>query len=141
MKTEELTPIRLPARFQIVRELGRGGMGVVYEVEDQQLGIHVALKTFTRTTAQYLLRLKSEFRTLADLSHPNLACLYELMEFEGQWFFTMELIEGMPFPEWVRGSKVSAASQESAPTTTSTSVSNDDSWMRGFTRSPALSAA
>ena len=54
----------------------------------------VALKTLRFPTADGLLRFKNEFRSLADIQHPNLVALGELFEESGWWFFTMELIEG-----------------------------------------------
>src|SRR5512134_3427738 len=89
-------------RFQVLRPLGKGGMGVVYEVLDLDRNEHVALKTLKRLSANAVLRFKNEFRALQDLHHPNLVRLGELFEQSGQWFFTMELIEGVPLLDWVR---------------------------------------
>ncbi|HEX7837877.1 MAG TPA: protein kinase [Kofleriaceae bacterium] len=82
------------SRFKLLRRLGAGGMGVVYEALDQQRKIRVALKTLRRTEADLLYRLKREFRSLRDLVHPNLIGLDELFEEHGDWFFTMELLDG-----------------------------------------------
>src|ERR1700680_701449 len=81
-------------RFEIVRRLGDGGMGVVYEAIDRQQGGRVALKTLHRFDAETLLYLKQEFRALQDIQHPNLVRLGELMREGDTWFFTMELVEG-----------------------------------------------
>jgi hypothetical protein len=89
-------------RFRIVRQLGAGGMGVVYEVHDQLRDEVVALKTLRWTGAADLYRLKREFRSLADVSHPNLVCLYELFVDPDRSFFTMELVPGVGFVEYVR---------------------------------------
>ncbi len=82
------------SRFKLLRRLGAGGMGVVYEALDQQRKIHVALKTLQQADADLLLRLKHEFRSLRDLVHRNLIGLDELFEEDGHWFFTMELLDG-----------------------------------------------
>jgi len=89
-------------RFRIVRKLGAGGMGVVYQAHDRERDTDVALKTLRRLSAQGLVRFKREFRLLAGLTHPNLVALGELMEEDGGWFFTMELVHGVPFCQRVR---------------------------------------
>jgi predicted ATPase len=92
-------------RYELRRELGRGGMGVVYEAFDRQDQALVALKTIVANhpaVAENLYRLKQEFRAAADLQHPNLIRFGELTSHEGQWFFTMELVRGHTFLEYVR---------------------------------------
>jgi serine/threonine protein kinase/tetratricopeptide (TPR) repeat protein len=89
-------------RFNLLRRLGTGGMGVVYEAHDRQTDRIVALKTLTRAEAAHIYRFKREFRTLADVSHPNLVTLYELMSAGHDWFFTMELVQGVTFINYVR---------------------------------------
>ena len=90
-------------RFSVVRRLGSGGMGVVYEAVDRDLGTRVALKTLRSLTADALLRFKNEFRAAQDIRHSNLISFGELFEAHGDWFFTMELIEGTDLISWVRG--------------------------------------
>ena len=80
-------------RFQIVRKLGAGGMGVVYEAIDRESGNRLALKTLKNVNPTAVFQFKQEFRALTELSHPNLVPLYELISDGEQWFFVMELIE------------------------------------------------
>jgi hypothetical protein len=90
------------ARYGVRRRIGAGGMGVVYEVEDRARRQIVALKTLRRWDAVDIYRLKREFRSLADIAHPNLVSLHDLVVDEAQCFFTMELVDGVTFVEYVR---------------------------------------
>lgn len=89
-------------RYRIERRLGAGGMGVVYEAYDRVRARSVAIKTlyFDNPTAVY--RLKKEFRALADVAHPNLISLHELVGEGDVWYFTMELVRGETFQDYVR---------------------------------------
>lgn len=70
-------------------------MGVVYEVEDTLLGARVALKQMLGPPSPArVLQLKQEFRSVAELEHPNLVRLFDLVFEDNQWFFTMELVDG-----------------------------------------------
>lgn len=82
-------------RFQVLRSLGAGTFGTVYEALDRLRGIPVALKVPHESRALGLLLFKQEFRSLAEVSHPNLVTLYELVGRDDQWFFTMERVNGV----------------------------------------------
>ena len=89
-------------RFQVISQLGQGGMGIVFSALDNDCGAKVALKTMRELTGEQVLRLKHEFRALQNISHPNLVTLGELYHNDGQWFFTMELVDGTDFMSYVR---------------------------------------
>src|SRR5262245_6093243 len=83
--------------YAVERELGRGGMGVVYLAHDARLGRRVALKSLPAELAAdpaRLARLEREARALAALSHPNVAGIYGIEEAEGARFLVLELAEG-----------------------------------------------
>jgi len=89
-------------RFEIRGRLGAGGMGVVYEAVDRETGSQVALKTLRSLSSDGLLRFKNELRSAREVRHRNIVQLGDLVEEDGQWLFTMELIDGVAFLEWVR---------------------------------------
>ncbi|HEX8113411.1 MAG TPA: serine/threonine-protein kinase, partial [Kofleriaceae bacterium] len=91
-------------RFEVRGTLGAGGAGVVYRAFDRQLQREVALKLLRQASGRDLYRFKKEFRSLADIVHPNLVALHELHAADGDWYFTMELVEGVSFIDWVRPS-------------------------------------
>lgn len=84
---------------------------------DRVRAIEVAVKTLHRPSARAVLRLKHEFRALADVAHPNLLTLYDLLVEGDECFFTMELVDGVDLTTWVRGTAraLSARSPHEAP--------------------------
>ena len=82
-------------RYRIVRQIGRGGMGIVYEALDDRLQRSVALKTILPASdPQMHDRFLREARAAAAVSHPHICPLHEIGEHEGSPFLVMELLEG-----------------------------------------------
>jgi serine/threonine protein kinase len=94
-------PLRL-GPYDVLRRIGGGGMGEVFEATALPHGSRVALKTPLRTSGAGLWHFKNEFRCVRGLDHPNLLPVYDLGHEDGEWFFTMEYVEGLPFSDYVQ---------------------------------------
>ncbi len=90
-------------RFEIRKKLGAGASGTVFETYDHDRKATVALKVLNKMDPGAIYRFKQEFRSLADVNHPNLVQFHELLSHSKHWFFTMELVRGESFLEYVRG--------------------------------------
>ncbi len=100
-------PSKLLGNYALEQELGRGGMGVVFRARHTGRGEVVALKVLPDVDGTSLHRFKREFRSLADLSHPNLIGLRTLESDGDNWFFTMELVErARSFRSFIRADNV-----------------------------------
>ena len=85
------------AHYEILSQLGKGGMGEVWRARDTKLGREVAIKTLPEEFAsdeERLRRLEREAKLLASLNHPNIAAIYGLEEDNGIRFLVLELVEG-----------------------------------------------
>jgi eukaryotic-like serine/threonine-protein kinase len=112
-RLQELSAGTLLGHYRVTRRLGRGGMGVVYEAEDQKLGRSVAIKMLpeaTRSDPVAMERFWREARAASSLNHPGICTIHELNESGDQPFIVMELLEGqsldkldyrraMPYPK------------------------------------------
>jgi serine/threonine protein kinase/WD40 repeat protein len=86
------------ADFRILRELGRGGMGVVYEAEQESLDRHVAIKVLAPGTArspQLIERFLREAKAAAQLHHTNIVPVFSVGEHEGLHYYAMQFIRGL----------------------------------------------
>lgn len=98
-------PSVLLGRYEVIEELGQGGMGIVYRARDTQLGRDVAIKLVVTsndpgdTLAARLLR---EAQALAQLSHPNVVAVYDVGRSDDGVFVAMELVHGVAGDEWLR---------------------------------------
>jgi len=84
-------------RYQVTSEIGRGGMGVVYQAYDADLRRYVALKVLLPqlvSDGQFLERFRREAVTVANLKHPNIVTVHDASTDDGYYFIVMELIEG-----------------------------------------------
>jgi len=90
--------------YRIVREIGRGGMGIVYEGWDDRLARPVAIKTILRASEpQMRERFLREARAAAAVSHPHICQLFDIGEHEGEPFLCMELLDGQSLAERLSG--------------------------------------
>ncbi len=91
-----VAPVRVPG-YEVLRELGRGGMGVVYLARQEGLNRHVALKMIlhgAHAGAEGLARFRAEAQAIARLQHPNIVQVYAVGEQDGLPFFALELCPG-----------------------------------------------
>ncbi|MCI0639578.1 MAG: protein kinase [Gemmataceae bacterium] len=90
-------PLRQLGDFRIIRQIGRGGMGVVYEAEQISLGRHVALKVLSPQVrdAKHRRRFEREAKAAAKLHHTNIVPVFGVGEQDGQPYYVMQFIQGL----------------------------------------------
>jgi eukaryotic-like serine/threonine-protein kinase len=107
---EELLMIgKTLGHYQISKQIGKGGMGEVYQAKDQTLGRAVAIKVLPEEFAKdadRIARLQREAKLLASLNHPNIAAIYGLEESNGTNFLVMELVEGQTLADGIKGGAI-----------------------------------
>ncbi|MBN1588513.1 MAG: serine/threonine protein kinase [Pirellulales bacterium] len=98
--------------YELIEEIGRGGMGIVYKARQTRLDRTVAVKMILGShleSSEHLRRFQSEARAAARLQHPNIVHIHEVGELHGRHFFVMELIEGMSLAERLRRGPIDTA--------------------------------
>lgn len=104
--SHELSPGQRVGRYEIERELGRGGMGVVYQARDVTLDRRVALKLLhARRDEAAQARLLREAQVMAKLAHPNVVPVFELGEWHNDLYLVMELVTGVTLEAWLKRAK------------------------------------
>ena len=113
--TEETTILikgQMLGHYEIIRELGKGGMGEVYLARDTKLGRPVAIKLLSKKYAQNednIRRFVREAKSASALNHPNILTIFEIGEFGGAQYIVSEYIEGKTLRDVLRGSKLDLA--------------------------------
>ncbi len=102
--TRESLGNRVIGNYELLRELGRGAMGVVYKAHETSLNRVVALKVLPQHLARdeaFLKRFQREARTVAQLNHPNVVTIYNIGRDDGVHYIAMEYVKGKPLSEMI----------------------------------------
>ena len=97
-------------RYEIIKKIGKGGMGVVYQAHDPQIDRPVALKVLREdrvVSEDFVLRFFKEAKFIGRLSHPNIVTVYDVGRDHGTIYIAMEYLQGQPFNEVIRSGKLS----------------------------------
>ncbi|MHC4954540.1 MAG: protein kinase domain-containing protein [Planctomycetota bacterium] len=106
--TPETAPMRI-GDFRILRQIGRGGMGVVYEAEQTSMKRRVALKVLSPAitgTGQAVKRFQREAQAAGRLHHTNIVPIHGMGQSAGHWYYAMELVEGCPLSSVIAEQRV-----------------------------------
>jgi serine/threonine protein kinase len=88
--------------YQLIRELGRGGMGAVYLARDTRLGRRVAIKFLARQGGELAARFLSEARLIARCEHDNIVAIHHAGEGHGHSYMVLEYVEGVTLRQWIQ---------------------------------------
>ena len=125
-------PLAMPRSlgdFLLIREIGRGGMGVVYEAEQQSLKRHVALKVISSQIAgseKQLRRFRREAESAASLHHSNIVPVYGIGEDHGLQYYAMQLIDGVTLADVIHQLRITPQTELLAAETSVVISSTDD---------------
>src|SRR4051794_40043439 len=110
-------PMQTVGDYQLVREIGRGGMGVVYEAWQVSLRRRVALKILpfsVASDAKQLSRFKNEAQAAAQVQHPNIVPVYAVGEENGVHYYVMQLVEGQSLTSLLEGLRTGGRERDDA---------------------------
>ncbi len=108
-KEELTTGSTFAGRYQIIEELGKGGMGRVYKVLDKEVNAKVALKLIKPEIAsdkKTIERFRNELKVARDIAHKNVCRMYDLGKEEGAYYITMEYVSGEDLKSFIRRSGI-----------------------------------
>ncbi len=106
-----IAPSAIVGAYRLVREIGRGGMGIVYEAEQTSLSRRVAIKfLLPGVSPQGLERFSREAETAGGLAHPHIVPVYEIGDYDGAPYYTLRLIDGPPLSQIIAELRAARAS-------------------------------
>ena len=126
--------------YDLLEEIGRGGMGVIYKVRHHTLNRVAALKTILGgqfASPAEKQRFQDEAEAVAALDHPHIVPIYRIGEFQGQAYFTMKLIEGGSLAAGLAGGTLPGQSRPTSPVEALVGPTDSDGRARGPSRPPA----